>query len=271
MSSFSWTGSFREGQWRAYRKFVLNERRDAPKREVAILDELVRIGDVQIKYAKDANRKTTERRLSIVLDEGSSLQKLMSAYVCLGGNPFDISMFLSPDKALAFEGSESTQPSDGVSTAIEMSYSIGGGPTSADATLLKYQPSRQGGPVINPDAMVGALVEHSRKWVHKEIRFKRNAIEHRIIKLCDLHEQLVQELDDICWATRGYGLNSKVYSTSRYDDDLTVAKIVYTIDSIFRVPSEDGTVSPAADFNLGAAAAYPNLMRDLDDEANTAL
>lgn len=271
MSSFSWTGSFREGQWRAYRKFVLEERRDAPKREIAILDELARIGDVGIKYGKDENGKTTERRVSIVLDEGSSLQKLMSAYVALGGNPFDISMFLSPDKAIAFEGSESTQPSGGVSTAIEMSYSIGGGPTSADATVAKYRPSRQGGPVINPDAMIGALVEHSRKWIHKEIKLKRNAVEHRILKLCDLREQLVQELDDICWATRGYGVNSRVYDTSRYDDDLTVAKIVYTIDAIFRVPSEDGTVSPAADFNLSAAAAYPNLMRDLEDEANTAL
>jgi hypothetical protein len=274
MPSFSWTGRFREGQWRAYRKFILEERRDASKRELAILSEIGRIGDVTIRYGS-TNGVTNETRLSITVEPDlSSLGKLFSAYVSLGGNPFDVSMFLSPDKALptSVDG-QSSQPSGGVSTSVGFAYSYGGLPTTSDSTIQKFKPSRSGGPVITPDGPTGDLVMRSRNWVSKEIKFKRNAIEHRILKLCDLREQLEQELDDLCWAVRGYGVSSMIYDESRYDDDLTVAKIVYTVDSIYHVPSEDGTVSVTAARNADALAAYPNLMDDVEsgEEANTAL
>lgn len=272
MPSFAWSGVFREGQWRAFRKFILEERRDVGKRELAILEELDRIGDVTVVYGRDDNGQPTETRVAMSVTSGSSLAKLIAAYTALGGNPFDISMFLSPDKALptSIDGSPS-QPSGGVSTAVGVPYSYGGRPTTSDSTLLKYKPSRIGGNVITPDGPVGELVSRGRKWVSAEIRFKRNALEHRILKLCDLREQLIQELDTICWAVRGYGVNSVNYDPSRYDDDLTVAKIVYTLDAVFRVPEEDGTVRHTAPVNDAALAAYPNLILDDDQEANTAL
>jgi hypothetical protein len=242
------------------------------KRELAILSELDRIGDVVIKYGS-VNGKTTEKRESIIIDPAiSSVGKLFSAYVSLGGNPFDISMFLSPDKALPDSPTgQPNQPSGGVSTSVGFAYSYGGPPTTSDSTLLGFKPSRSGGPVITPDGPVGDLVMRSRKWLSKEIKFKRNAIEYRIMKLCDLREQLEQELDDICWAVRGYGIQKAVYDENRYDDDLTVARIVYTIDSTYRVPSEDGTVASTAEFNTSALSAYPNLMYDNDEEDNTSL
>ena len=272
MSSFAWSGVFREGQWRAFRKFILEERRDAGRRELAILGELDRIGDITVVYGRDDNGRPTETRAALSVTSGSSLAKLLAAYTALGGNPFDISMFLSPDKALptSIDGS-ANQPSGGVSTAVGMPYSYGGRPTVSDSTLLKYKPSRVGGNVITPDGPVGELIARGRKWVSSEIRFKRNALEHRILKLCDLREQLVQELDAICWAVRGYGVNSVNYDPARYDDDLTVAKIVYTLDAVFRVADEDGTVRTMAPANNAALAAYPNLVLDDEQEKNTAL
>lgn len=270
MPSFSWTGIFREGQWRAYRAFILGERQDASKREIVILAELDRIGYVDVNY-EIRDGKATERRLGIeVTPLGCSLHKLLSVYVAMGGNPFDISMFLSPDDAVPVEGGVSPQPSGGVSTSVEQSYSYGGGPYSADTTLQKYRASRSGGPVSTPDGPIGNLIQRSRKWATQEIKYKRNALEARILKLCDLREQLRQELVDICWATRGYGINSQVYDSSRYDDDLTVAKIVYTIDSIFRTPSENGAVEASSTSNLESLAVFPNLISDDPDEENSA-
>ena len=268
--SFSWTGIFREGQWRAYRAFILGERQDASKRERVILAELDRIGYVDVNY-EVRDGKATERRLGIeVTPLGCSLHKLLSAYVAMGGNPFDISMFLSPDDAVPIESGVSPQPSGGVSTSVQQSVSYGGGPTSADTSLRKYQPSRSGGPVITPDGPMGNLVQRSRKWATQEIKYKRNALEARILKLCDLREQLHQELVDLCWATRGHGISSEIYDSTRYDDDLTVAKIIYTIDSIFRTPSEDGSVPALSDPNLESLAVFPNLISDDPDEENSA-
>jgi hypothetical protein len=160
-----------------------------------------------------------------------------------------------------------------VSTAVELPYSYGGAPITADSKLLKFKPSRMGGPVSVPDGPVEFLISKSRRWVSKEIKMKRNYLEHRIIKLCDLREQLKTELEEMCWSVRGYGIETAVYDFDRFDDSMSVAKIVYTIDSLFRVPLEDGTVPSDGESNEPNLALYPNLIKDYQDgqEDNTAL
>lgn len=289
MPSFSWTGYFREGQWRALRKFILEERQDSAKRVLAITSELKRIGSVRITYAKNADgTQTTETRTGFKVDEGSSLEKLLSAYVALGGNPYDISMFLTPENAIPVKDAEglSPQPGGGVATSEGLSYTYTGGMTAADTNLNKYKPSRAGGARKLPEAQVGGLINRGRQWVHQEIQFKRNALEARIIKLCDLREQLLQELEDIAWAMFGENVESVLYSSDRYDDSQTVAGIVFTFDSIFRIPSEDGRVevltlpegvvvseaTPGLP-NNSKLAVFPNLITDDDggSENNNAL
>jgi hypothetical protein len=274
MASFSWSGRFREGQWRAFRKFALQERKDIPKRERAILEELDRIGYVRIIWGRGVLGDPTEKRLGIeVTPEGSSLEKLLSAYVAMGGNPLDVSMFLSPNDALpSGPGEPYSQPGGGVLTKTPLSYSLGGIPNSSDGNLLPAKSSRSGGLTMNPEAPIASLIERGRKWISKEIRFKRNAIEHRIMKLCDLREQLLDEIEDMTWAGAGFGVKTMAYDPATFKDDLTLAGIVFTIDGIFRLPSADGKVQwQDGERNIGSLAVYPNLMDDLPEEKNTTI
>jgi hypothetical protein len=272
MASFSWSGRFREGQWRAFRKFALQERKDIPKRERAIIEELDRIGYIRVIWGRGPLGEPTERRLGIeVTPEGSSLSKLLSAYVAMGGNPLDISMFLSPNDALP-SGSDQpySQPGGGVLTKTPLSYSLGGLPNANDGNLISSKASRSGGLTTNPEAPIASLVDRGRKWISKEIRFKRNAIESRIMKLCDLREQLLDEVEDMTWAGAGYGVKTMAYDPETFKDDLTLAGIVYTIDGIFRVSSPDGKVVwQNGERNTVSLAVYPNLMDDLPEEKNT--
>lgn len=281
MPSFTWTGYLREGQWRAFRQFVLEERRDTTRRVLAISSELDRIGRVRVIWETGK-----EQRKGFQVDEGSSLEKLLSAYVSMGGNPYDISMFLTPEEALPVQDVEavSSQPGGGVASGANMVYSYAAGITSSDVKgIRKFQPSRVGGIRRLPEAQVGSLVDRSRKWVKQEIQFKRNSLETRILKLCDLREQLLQELEDIAWAMFGEGVETTYYDSNRYDDSQTVAGIVFTFDSIFRNADQDGrveylippggNVDPAEPGmpNQANLAIYPNLMTDDPEEGDNAL
>ena len=100
MPSFSSMDAFREGQWRALRAFILRERRSVGQREASIQSELVRIGKIRVLYGMDETTgDRTEQRIGLVIegDENTSLAKLLQAYVAVGGNPFDISLFLYPN------------------------------------------------------------------------------------------------------------------------------------------------------------------------------
>ena len=100
MPSFSAIDTFREGQWRAFRQFILAERRDASAREAAIIAEQRRIGKVRLLYATDpATGELTQKRVGVVIDGSPTcaVAKLMQVYIVLGGNPLDISMFLYPN------------------------------------------------------------------------------------------------------------------------------------------------------------------------------
>src|SRR6056300_1883761 len=96
--SFNWTMLFREGSWLEFRDYALNQRKNVQARFDTIQYELRRIGSVSITYARsnpdELSSKMTERRLGVTIKTGTTLAKLMRAYVARGGNFFDISMFL---------------------------------------------------------------------------------------------------------------------------------------------------------------------------------
>jgi hypothetical protein len=284
---------------------MLEERRDTDARFQVIDAERERIGEVLICYAteRDADGSffVSERRVGLAIDpENSSLAKLVSAYVALGGNPFDISMFLSPDSDLEVGDERTgTQPGGGVLHLKNIKYSYDQSVYDGDANLLKYQSSRSGGKRHTEKAHeVAAIMDRARGWISQEIRWKRTRIEEQIIKLCDLREQLDQEVADMVWATAGATSSSdEPYDTKRFNDSLTAGNIAYFFDSTFRIPGSyvddfaraTGSPNPDPDeatrvtyddqaqsgapgaVNLEVLGGFAELMNDDDNEDNTAL
>lgn len=274
---FGWLGTFRQGQWQAYRSFILNERRDVGRRMAVIQAELVRIGRVEVSYLSSTDATTqetsvTEQRVGFAVSQGSSLEKLIQAYVAQGGNPFDISLFLTPDSTYVVDDVEiPTQPYGGVIYPRTGSTAIGTRYEGGYLVVKKYPPARTGGRKDLQDDTIAGAVSVTRKLVNQTVQHRLHDLEARIIKLCDLREQLLDEMDAITMAVGGVAGAIPVLDTDFFGDNLGVAKIVAAIDSIFYEVDEEGT----PDFtttNYEMLAGYPSLYPDIDgEEDNTAL
>ena len=290
MSSFSWVSRFREGSWRTFRKFMLEERSSVSERFLVIDAERERIGDLRVLYKFDeVQQKVTEERVGISIEpENSSLAKLLQAYCALGGNPFDISMFMYPDNPLEVSQAESQSgqsprnefPGQGVAFMQDISYSFDQGAKDGDLNLVKYKTSRVGGTVtLQTEPNTSEILTVARRFIIKEIYNKRVRIEEQIIKLCDLREQLDQEVTDMVWAMYGDMAAGEDFDPQRFNIDLTAARIAYRFDSTFRVPDDDYGVKYDDDAaegepgskNSEALAGYANLISDEEVEKNTAL
>ena len=275
--SFNGLGTFRQGQWQQFRKFALNERRDVLPRIAVIQAELARIGFVKVMYDKTTDDKgnivTSERRKGVFVNPANSaLAKLLGAYTVMGGNPLDISMFMHPDSTYLDDDFEyNPYPAGGQVSPQEHAPAYSGNVYQQGMPSVQtYNHSaRKGGRSNFEDTDMVLFMAQSRKWVQQEISYKRDGIEARILKLCDLREQLQTELDDLMRAAGDALLGMpEQFDTNRYDPVLTVAQSVAVIDSIWYNVAEDGTADFASQSdNLGG---YPNLMSDLDDEANAA-
>lgn len=278
--SFGWLGTFRQGSWQAFRRFVLEERRDVAARMRVIQAELRRIGQVTVLYTTtvdaDGAETVTEQREGFMVTPNSSLAKLLQAYTAMGGNPFDISLFLTPDATVLLDQTDvasdaSGQPHQGVVYPTSAAYTTGSLYEGGYLVLRKYVPARVGGRKDMDDSKFAGRVDVARRWVNQEIRFKRNDLEARIIKLCDLREQLLHELDLLEVAVAGFSEAIPSLDPERIDDELTVARIVEGIDAVFYPMSEDNTPDFTTE-NLTALGQFPFLMSDiLPDEDNTAL
>ena len=287
MPAFAYLSRFREGQWRSFRRFLLEERRDASARFDVINAERIRIGEINIIYAKTPNGENgevTESRVGMSIEPAdSSLAKLVGAYVSLGGNPFDISMFLTPNSDLSDEtkGRVFTQPGGGILHGQNIKYAYDQSVNDGDTNLKKYKTSRSGGRKNTAKQHeIATIMGHGRAWVSKEIRWKRTRLEELIIKLCDLREQLDEEVEQMIWATRGDMQADQSYDEVRFNDSLTAGNIAYFFDSTFRVPSKtdvgrveynnEADVGEAGSVNLPVLSGFDGLISDDDDEDNTA-
>lgn len=277
---FGWLGTFRQGQWQAYRSFVLHERRDVGRRMAVIQAELVRIGRVTVTYASTTDPSTnettvTEQRTGFAVSQGSSLEKLIQAYVAQGGNPFDISLFLTPDSTfIADEADEATeiptQPYGGVIYPKTGGAAVGTRYEGGFLVVKKYPPARTGGRRNLMDNTVVGAVDVTRKWVNQTIQHRLHDLEAQIIKLCDLREQLLNELDGMTMAVGGTAGAIPSLDQDFYDTRLGVAKIVAAIDAIF-YETTDG-VPDFSTTNTDALETYQSLLTDIPgEEDNTAL
>lgn len=280
---FRWLGTFRQGQWQAYRQFILAERQDVAKRLRMIEAELTRIGEVTVIYGSsvdaEGNVSVSEERQGFAVTPNSSLCKLVQAYVAQGGNPFDVSLFLTPDNTVVMDPSvdpaedqgDSTQPYNGVVYPRSGAYIPGQTYEGGFLVIKKYLPARIGGRKYVEDSQVATRVDAGRRWIRQEIKTKREEIEHRIIKLCDLREQLLNEINDMTMAVAGVVPEVPSLDEDRFDKDLSVAHVVAAIDSIFYTLSEDGTPNFGTE-NTTELGKYPFLLSDISpDEDDTAL
>jgi hypothetical protein len=259
----------------------LEQRRDVASRIRVIEAELTRIGEVTVFYGsgvdEDGNTVTTEQRVGFSVTPGSSLAKLLQAYVALGGNPFDVSLFLTPDSTVMLDpdnedtGDTSTQPYGGVVYPKDGVYSFGQVYEGGFMVIKKYVPARVGGRQELEDSRIATRVDSARRWLRQEIREQRNDIEARILKLCDLREQLSEELDAITMAIGGMTSTLPNLDEDAFDKDLSVAKVVEAIDSIFYTMDVDN-VPDFDEPNATELGKYPFLLTDITpEEDNTAL
>ena len=258
--SFGWLGFFRCSAWYEFRYFILNQRRDVVARVTTINAELARIGEIRIIYERNASdpRRMTERRVGLDVTPNTSLEHLLRAYIAAGGNPFDISMFLTPDSVevieSAVEDSNDSDPENSAtgvlqSSAIQENQPYGGLATSASTDplvpglymggwlpLWRYPPRRFGNKVnyTTQAADMTRTINAVRGWATQEIRTLRNDLEARIIKLSDLREQLVLERDELLPQAVGGSVPGLRWSNDgQFAMSHNVSTIVDWIDAVF--------------------------------------
>jgi hypothetical protein len=257
MPSFSYMDAFREGQWRAFRAFILRERRSVGEREATIRAELSRIGKIRILYGTDPTTEAvSEERIGIVVEgnEASSVAKLMQAYVALGGNPFDVSMFLYSN--------DEECPGMGFAYPLGMQYNLTSTEVDLDSNVQKYKPSEVGGARALDSEKIAKNMDMARRWTIQEMYQKRILLEERIIKLSDLYEQLEQEITGMVNATMGEGM-TEAWSSDLFQESHSVPALVYLFDATFRVAEDDGTVPATAEINIDELGGLPMLLADV--------
>lgn len=265
--AFGWLGSFRQTQWREFRSFLLEERRAVSARLAYIDAELQRIGEITVFYARrntvdgatlDVADVVTEVRTGFAVTPGSSLEKLIGAYMAQGGNPLEISLYLKPDNVefrselnpsenpdvdtsveindLEVPGTLNDQPHFGVISEQRDHRGLGGADKGGWLTWGRY-PFHRVGSVINiseADGRIASQVAKVRRWINPVIRERRNNLEAKIIKLMDLREQLTLERDQVLVQALGGTVAAlPLPDPARFQPGLHVSRFVESMDSIF--------------------------------------
>jgi len=279
---FNFLGTMRETQWRFFRNWVLNERRSVSPRLKVINAELRRIGRITVFYRRRTEtvntpdgavrelETVTEEREAFFVSPGSSLEKLVQAYVAAGGNPMSISLWLQPDQVqfttendptadAKDDPNEKTTEKGFQSTPFDQPYGGVVAPRSADSygpggryvgglpTFIRDVPTQMGRDAAQADetAKIAIRVDHARRWVRQEIATIQ-ALEARIMKLMDLREQLMDEREMVIQQAVGGSVEDFPFAPDpdRFARNLHLTKI-QEIDSAFYKRNEDGSL----DFN----------------------
>ena len=297
MASFSFMSKYRTGYYLGVRSFLLRERRSIPDRIKHLSAEISRIGEITVEYQKVATAnggiKATEKRIGFKVTPNTTLEKLLRAYIVQGGNPLDISMFLVPDLNAQVQQTDDTPivtkekyPYGGVAYPLSQEqHATNDGPNAANSSvadmkiqeqgasesfgeypggylnLIKYPPRRLGGRK-DPDenASLNAIeFDDIRKWANAEIRYKLHDLEARIIKLCDLREQLKNELDSTlaqAWGGLLRGLETK-WNETNYVRERRVPEMLVAMDKrMFQFKDE---YAPSGENSLIPRRAAVNL------------
>ena len=276
--SFNFNTIIRRGSWLEYRRFLLNQRRNIPSRVRVINAELTRIGDVQVLYrradAENDKSPMTERVMGIFTKQGSSIGKLLQAYIASGGNPFAISMFLKPDSYdIEYNENDNTvelidnQPYKGVI------YPVSQNPDEGDIGMV-YQAGwlsfwRYPGRKLNSNSSpvqetteLGKAIVHTRDWARQEIKELRNDLEYRILSLCDLREQLIRERDVLLMKAGGDVIPGMYFDDEYYSRDHHLNSIINKIDSVFWEIGADGFADFTKPRKVSTEMPFPTLVED---------
>ena len=275
---FQYLGTMREIQWKAFRDWALNERRAVSARLRVINAELRRIGRITVFYRKrteivqtpeGAEREletVTEEREAFFVSPGSSLEKLVQAYIAAGGNPMSISLWLQPDE-IQFTADEdpNEDPDDNpnepftdvgvTSTPYDQPYGGAVAPRSTDSygpggqypgglpTFMRDVYTQGGRDFSQGDASakIAIRLDFGRRWVHQSIG-ELSHLEARIVKLMDLREQLRHERDDILQQAIGGSVPDYLQppSETRFARNLHLTRIVTEMDRTFYTIGADG-------------------------------
>ena len=267
MASFTKMGVWPAGYFRSYSSWLLRNRREVSARIATINAEVIRIGHVTVSYRTekdaDGNIKATEDRTGFTVTRNSSLERLIRAYIANGGNPMDISPFLHPDSTEVLDERE-----DGAFIVSEK-YPYGGviAPRSVDTNdpvpkkgettgydqsrggmprHSGYAPARQGGRVDRGAYDSNTVVRYMhqmRAWANQTIKERLQDIEWRIIKLCDLREQLERERDDVLMQAFGGALVGVAsFDEDRFTPSLRVQNLVQDMYEVLYEKDADGSV-----------------------------
>lgn len=276
---FNYLGTMRRAQWKAFRDWTLNERRNVSSRVKVINAELRRIGRITVFYqireetVKDSSdgservvQTVSEVREGYLVTPGSSLEKLCQAYVAQGGSPMSISMWLQPDEILfttdndpdedgednpneifTDQGVESTpydQPHGGVVAPRSTdSYGPGGRYAGALPTFPRDAVTLAGKYFDQADAggNIAIRSDHGRRWVRQELG-ELEHLEQRIIRLMDLREQLKEERDTLIQQAVGGSVEDFPIppDPDRYARNLHLTRLVSEMDTVFYELNSDG-------------------------------
>jgi hypothetical protein len=292
MASFDKLGVWPVGYFRAYSSWLLRTRKEVSARIAMINTEIERIGFVTVYYADaeqtvDGQRKKTEVRTGISVTPNSNLCRLLQAYIANGGNPLDISPFSYPDSVQVLETDAegnptsvieryphagvmapmSANPTDPIQGPGESGYSAyPGGFIRGD----RYFPARQGGrmsPGSFPRDSVVQTMQQIRGWANQEIKERLQDIEWRIVKQCDLREQLVKERDEVLVQAFG-GVLAGVGSLDeeRFDPTLRVQNLVQDMYALL-YPMDGDTVQSFSpeEANAFLVFTFPDLPSEYRD------
>lgn len=264
MPSFDKMGVWPVGWFSSMSKWLLRNRKSLPGRVSIINAELERIGFIRVLYQANADAQgnvvVSENRMGFSVSAGSSLERLVQAYIAQGGNPYAISPFMHPDMTQIITDDENNvlatadlYPGGGVVSPRSVDYTSpsedpddnglgayrGGWPEN-----VGFYTARQGARmpnVANVSDSIVRLTGQVREWANQDIRERLQDMEWRILKLCDLREQLLKERDELL--AQAFGGTSSALSD--FDDDRyvrghLVQNLVHDMGTLLFPTDEDG-------------------------------
>lgn len=286
MGSFSKLSVWPVGYFRAYSSWLLKNRREVSARIDTITSEMERIGFVQVQYnSVVVNGETvrTDEKLGLTVTQGSSLERLIQAYIANGGNPLSISSFMYPDstvveqsptgEAKSFQqyphggvlAPASANPNAPLQSGTNTGYgAYPGGWIASDKYYVARQQGKAGQGTYDSDALVRSM-HQIRAWANQTIKERLLEIEARIIKLSDLREQLAQERDEVLVQAFG-GVLSGVgeFDEERFDPGLRVQSLINDISQlIYEVNADKTIVAPRHRPDAYLPFTFPDLASDI--------
>ena len=282
MSSFSKMAIWPAGYFRSISSWLLRERRDVVSRVDVITAEIARIGFIRMFYHAKMQVEDvhlTESRLGFSVTTGSTLERLLQAYMMTGGNPMDISPFAYPDgieflsesfdgdpvtmeryphggvvapKTANYdspvpEGGSAVPLGGGASKTVEAKGETGyGGYPGGYANTDRYYPARLGSRMdrgaFDSDTLV-RTIHQVRSWANTTIKERFQDAEWRIIKQCDLREQLLTERDETLVQAFGGVLDGvEIFDDDRFVRGLYVQNLIQDMYQLLYETNADGSV-----------------------------